>query len=361
MAIDFPNDPRGRELIRLIERAKYDRWLAREVERILLDVYEEAVRKILSSEYRNLSPTERARLAQLVREVEAHIQGGYSAAERFALSELGNYAELEARIAAHDITSIVQRAQLAGVRRLPDVNVGGLITRQLVQSTARLTDLPIQGLPFGDWWERQRVTMTSDVKRAIQQGIIEGKGPMAIVRRIIPERNQADPAVWRRARNEASILVRTTTNAVQNDAALESYRAAGDEISNSYRWLSIRDSRTSPICRALDGRVFRYSDETAPRPPAHLNCRSTTVPVFRPAIAKALGRDPSAPLTMQSYDQWLREQPAFRQNAILGPTRAEWYRARKMTLADAIDTDLRVLTLAQLRARIEESSLATAP
>lgn len=349
--IDFPDDRRGRELILLLERAKYDRWLAREVERILLEAYEEAARTILSPEFRNLSPTQRARLAQLVREVERHIQGGYSAAERFALSDLGDYAELEARIAASDIESIIERSRLAGVR-VPDVNVGGLITRGLAQSTARLTELPIQGLPFGDWWERQRVTMTLNTKRAIQLGIIEGKGPRDIVRRILPERDQTDPAVWRRARIEASALVRTTVNAVQNDAALETYRTMSPDVSDSYRWLSIRDSRTSAICRALDGRVFRYDDPKAPRPPAHIGCRSTTTPVFTAAIARKLDvKGPS--LTMRGYDAWLREQSPTRQNVILGPTRAEWYRTGKMSLADAIDGDLRVLTLAQLRERLD--------
>lgn len=353
--IDFPDDPRGRELIRLIERAKYERWLTRESERILLEVYEEAVRTIMSPEFRNLSATQRARLAQLVREVERQIQSGYSAAERFALSELGNYSELERRIATQEIAQLVERARLTGVP-LPNVDVGGLVTRQLVRSTASLTELPIQGLPFGDWWERQRTTMKGEVKRAIQQGIIEGKGPRDIVRRIVPERNQTDPAVWRRARNEASTLVRTTVNAVQNDAALESYKAAGPGITDSYRLIAVRDSRTSAICRAIDQKVFKYSDKKAPRPPLHMNCRTTEVPVLKPVMLRALGME-DRPLTLQAYDQWLRAQPPTRQNAILGRTRADWYRAGKMSLADAIDTDMRVLTLEQLRARIDPATV----
>ena len=37
------------------------------------------------------------------------------------------------------------------------------------------------------------------------------------------------------------------------------------------------DSRTSPICKRLDGRKFEYNK--GPTPPQHFNCRSTTVPV----------------------------------------------------------------------------------
>ena len=37
------------------------------------------------------------------------------------------------------------------------------------------------------------------------------------------------------------------------------------------------DSRTSPICKRLDGRKYEYNK--GPTPPQHFNCRSTTVPV----------------------------------------------------------------------------------
>jgi SPP1 gp7 family putative phage head morphogenesis protein len=45
------------------------------------------------------------------------------------------------------------------------------------------------------------------------------------------------------------------------------------------RWVSVLDSRASDICQGLAGQVFPAHD--GPRPPAHFNCRSTVVPVFR--------------------------------------------------------------------------------
>lgn len=47
----------------------------------------------------------------------------------------------------------------------------------------------------------------------------------------------------------------------------------------AYGWSSILDGETTPHCRQVDGRVFDKDD--VERPPAHMNCRSFIVPVFR--------------------------------------------------------------------------------
>jgi len=46
-----------------------------------------------------------------------------------------------------------------------------------------------------------------------------------------------------------------------------------------YQWSSILDGNTTDYCAAYDGRVFDKDD--VERPPAHMNCRSFIVPVFR--------------------------------------------------------------------------------
>ena len=46
-----------------------------------------------------------------------------------------------------------------------------------------------------------------------------------------------------------------------------------------YQWSSILDGNTTDFCAAYDGRVFDKDD--VERPPAHMNCRSFIVPVFR--------------------------------------------------------------------------------
>lgn len=76
-------------------------------------------------------------------------------------------------------------------------------------------------------------------------------------------------------RYEATRLVRTETNYFQNQAELQSYWDDGIE---KYEYEAILDSRTSKICRHLNGRVY-YVKDAMPGvnyPPMHGNCRSTT-------------------------------------------------------------------------------------
>jgi len=78
------------------------------------------------------------------------------------------------------------------------------------------------------------------------------------------------------AANQIQTIVRTSVNQVQNQASQAVY-AANSKIAPKYEYVATLDSRTSPICRRLDGRKFAYNK--GPTPPQHFNCRSTTVPV----------------------------------------------------------------------------------
>ena len=79
------------------------------------------------------------------------------------------------------------------------------------------------------------------------------------------------------ANNQVMALVRTSVNQVANSASQQVYRANQD-ITTTYKYVATLDSRTSAICRALDGKDFEYGK--GPTPPQHFNCRSTTVPVI---------------------------------------------------------------------------------
>lgn len=78
---------------------------------------------------------------------------------------------------------------------------------------------------------------------------------------------------------EATRLVRTESNYFHNQAELQSYTDDGIE---RYEFMAILDSRTSKICRHLDGKIYFVKDAVAGvnYPPMHANCRSGTVPVF---------------------------------------------------------------------------------
>ena len=73
--------------------------------------------------------------------------------------------------------------------------------------------------------------------------------------------------------SDATRLVRTELNYVQNQAALDSIKDAGMTY---YRFIATLDNRTTPICRSKDGEVFAVDDAEpgTNMPPLHPRCRS---------------------------------------------------------------------------------------
>ncbi|MGI8548362.1 MAG: hypothetical protein ACR2M1_13705, partial [Gemmatimonadaceae bacterium] len=204
-----------------------------------MESYTEVVDLMLSRQYRDLTQFQQARANQLYAEITRHLQTSYAEVTRFVTQQMQDYAVVEAEIATAQLSAIVEVPGLA-VRG----ELGGLLSHQLVQSIA---ELPIQGLKISDWFEGQAQTMARETKRTIQQGMIAGKGPASIARDVVSGERSSTPAVSKRAMRDARAIMRTTVNAVQNHAAAASYEAAGPTVSDRYKWLSVRDKRTSAI------------------------------------------------------------------------------------------------------------------
>ncbi len=97
---------------------------------------------------------------------------------------------------------------------------------------------------------------------------------------------QAGGQVTGLANRQTMALVRTVTNQVST-AASQAVYSANRRIAPQYRYSATLDSRTSAICRDLDGQVF--DEGKGPLPPQHFNCRSAIVPVVD---FKGLGLEP---------------------------------------------------------------------
>jgi len=116
------------------------------------------------------------------------------------------------------------------------------------------------------------------IRNAISTGFFTGSTTPEIVRNIVGTRraNYRD-GLLNVTRVSANRLVRTAithTAAVAKDKLYED----NSDIISHYEWLSRLDSRTSEICTELDGNIYRVGKGRLP--PAHYNCRSTTIPVF---------------------------------------------------------------------------------
>lgn len=355
MAIDFPQDSNERELRLLIARAQYERGAAGKVSALVEREMSRVLDVMLSAKYRDLSAFERQRLNQLYKELDRIIQSGYATVSDTLTTEMRQYAQVEADVSRATVNAVLSSGAPAGelavsFYRLPQTYLKAIAT------------LPIQGLRIGEWYEGQAASLSLQTRRVIQQGLVEGKGIAEISRRILaPERAKVAageaPPLSKRAKNEARIVARTTVSAVQADATKASNAALPRSISDSYMLVAVLDKRTSAICRAKDGLVFKYDDPDAEHPPFHMGgCRTTERALLKGADLTIATQ--KIPPTMRGYSEWLRRQPNSVQNDILGPTRAQWFRDNRMTLAEAIDQDNRILTLPQLRATLGLTDVA---
>lgn len=109
----------------------------------------------------------------------------------------------------------------------------------------------------------------------------------------------------------AERLIRTETTYATNQAELLAY----DELDiDEYEFVATLDTRTSPICQKLDGKIFKTKDAQAGKnlPAMHPNCRSTTIPHFKdgnPTMRTARdknGKRITVPASMK-YDEWYKK------------------------------------------------------
>lgn len=120
--------------------------------------------------------------------------------------------------------------------------------------------------------------------------------------------NYAD-GLMSRLGKQTMTVVRTSMQHVSSSARQVTW-ADNSDIVEGYRWVSTLDSRTSEECQELDGQVFALGE--GPLPPAHPNCRSTTVAVLNKAFdvldegALRASRTGYVPWDMK-YPEWLEE------------------------------------------------------
>lgn len=182
--------------------------------------------------------------------------------------------------------------------------------------------------PFISEWSSRSVTA---IENTVRQGFFEGRTNQQIVKDIIGTKaNGYQDGIIDVTRRSAETVVRTSIQHVAQVARNEVYAANADIVAR-YEWVSTLDNRTSPSCRALDGREFEIGK--GPLPPLHPNCRSSTVPVINNKYirdtlqqgATRVSADGPVPANM-SYYEWLKTQPADFQNEAIGPVRAQLLR-----------------------------------
>jgi SPP1 gp7 family putative phage head morphogenesis protein len=209
--------------------------------------------------------------------------------------------------------------------------------------------------------------------QVVRQGLLTGEPTPAIAKRLIGNLEFGERARNVRqlvaaggqatavADNQVITLVRTSINQVANSASQQVYEANQD-ITKKYRYVATLDTRTSAICRALDGKTFEYGK--GPTPPQHFNCRSTTVPIidydelgFTPPPAGTRASQGGQVPANESYGQWLAKQDLPTKAKALGAGKVAYFDKLSQkygpqnALAKLVRDDGSELTLDNLRAR----------
>lgn len=333
-----------------------------------------ALRSVLSERLDNIRfqgrepmPSGVTRLASLESRVRDTIAGAASTAWQAQRASLVEIADMEVDWMRRAIVRAVPtQAQTAGALSVALDSAGEttaarrIVIERPASSAIRaiVTQRPAQGESLQRWWKGLGESTIQAVNRAIRTGLVDGQSSDVIVRSVIGTRAQkyAD-GVLQTSRRNADALVRT---AITHTSALarEATFAENRELIKQVLWVSTLDSRTTDICMGLDGKVFPINE--GPRPPAHFQCRSTTVPVLRSLAELGLGTSTRAVPTGTrasfngqvpasiTYPDFLRRQTRAFQDEALGRSRADVFRRGTVPIDRFVDDRGRSLTVREL-------------
>ena len=126
------------------------------------------------------------------------------------------------------------------------------------------------GLSYSDriWEHRRKLALA--IKEELNKGFIRGDSLQDISKIISDKFNTSYSNTIR--------LVRTEACWVMNEATVNNYKENGIK---EYEFMAFLDSKTSKVCRKLDGKKFSIEEYQSGvnLPPLHCNCRSCVIPI----------------------------------------------------------------------------------
>ena len=362
-----------------VDLNRFSNSVARRVTRTYNDLIIDAIER-LAGTGADPTPTQAARLRAILAQLKGSLDGWAGTATALSVEELQGLVELQARFVTRvldgelpddlllQVRSVQISPQFAEAVATIDPTTYNVVTLSddlgaAVTGTPRPFRLNIgdgttitlpNGATLAASYRRLAGKQAEVFTKEVRNGLLLGESTDKIARRL---RRQLIAV----PNNQIKAMVRTSVNQVAN-AASQAVYTQNQDISSKYRYIATLDSRTSAICRALDGQEFEYGK--GPTPPQHFNCRSTTVPLIDydrlgippPKPGKRRSRDGLVPAN-QSYGQWLQNQSKETKADVLGPEKVPYFNrlARKYGPTNAIrrfvSEDGTELTLEQLRRR----------
>lgn len=257
---------------------------------------------------------------------------------------------------------------------------------------------PFEGRILKDWASTMAADDIRRIHSAIQAGMVAGEDMATIARRVVGTGTlKGADGVTEITRRQIQSVTRTAVQHVANGAR-DAWFADNADILAEEQFVATLDSRTTPICRSLDGKFFPVGK--GPRPPLHFNCRSLRIAAIdgtlagdRPAkpttekmlvgeyaqknnLGNITSRDALPRGTKGDYDKWargrirelvgpvpatttyqtwLKGQTNSFQNEVLGVTKAKLFREGGLELDKFVHRNGDELTLRELAQKHAEA------
>jgi SPP1 gp7 family putative phage head morphogenesis protein len=279
------------------------------------------------------------RIQSLLADIEAITKSAYNRAQKNVVNSAVDLAESEAGIT----TKVYSRASIVDFT-LPS-------TEQLVIAVERAPMVPlgngVSQVNLVDAFSKFSDAKSKSSQQLILDRMALGDTTQQIAKALSSKIKTLD-------RRQLTALVKTATNHASSVARNAVY-VQNARLLDGYEWLSTLDNKTTLVCGARDGQVYQVG--TGPMPPAHFNCRSTTIPRVskkysanvpgggRPSVGPDGAAEQSA---ATGYGGWLRKQPKEFIDEALGPERSALFRNGGYNMDRFTDPTGRTYTLKEL-------------
>jgi len=164
------------------------------------------------------------------------------------------------------------------------VDVG--FTQSMEQDITQITQRQLDGFAVGDTVWNGIKGMSNDVRKevveAITQSMNEGTSyaKLRVAVNDVMQKYYGTEVEGEITQGRVERIARTEANRIRNEGRAKTYEESG--VKGRIMWNAVGDSRTSEICRELDGQTVAvgesfYSEVSGQYykvPPAHVNCRS---------------------------------------------------------------------------------------
>ena len=180
---------------------------------------------------------------------------------------------------------------------------------------------------------------TAKVTGLIKTGYYQGRSTSEISASIAgTKKNNFRDGIMVNAKRNATNISKTSANHISTTASDTVYKE-NEKAVKGYILTAVLDSATSKTCRGLDDTRVAFDDDYKPKPPFHFHCRTTTRPWLREdldAIKLAERQTKGADgkefeHTGKQYYSWLKQQPSWFQDDILGKTEGKIFRNAGLT------------------------------